>query len=163
MRDFSLRSVTASALALSAGVLLPLAPGCGTDAVGVEDCRTIEQARCDAGAACGLVKDVDACRRFYRDHCLHGFALESAPGTTQVKACAAVINAAAACAQQLGPQVSTADCPGMTESGPTALPLACDVVSQPEKTEGCRFLVPSTPPITIDAPTDTGSSDSGAD
>jgi hypothetical protein len=32
--------------------LIALNPGCGTAAVGIDDCRDIEQARCDAAAAC---------------------------------------------------------------------------------------------------------------
>jgi|SoiMethySBSTD1v2_1073268.scaffolds.fasta_scaffold05404_12 hypothetical protein len=163
MPNPSVRSIAATALACVAGLLLPTTPGCGTDAIGVEDCRKIEQARCDLGAACGRVEDVDSCRRFYRDHCLHGLALENSPGTAQVKACADAISAAASCAKLGGPQASASACPGI---GPTALPLACDVISRPEATEVCRFLVPSTPPVTIDAPVgpvDSGGPDSGAD
>ncbi len=163
MPNPSVRSIAATALACVAGLLLPTTSGCGTDAVGVEDCRKIEQARCDLGAACGLVKDAEACRRFYRDHCLHGLALEGAPGTTQVKACADAISAAAACAKAGGPQASTLNCPGI---GLTASPLACDVVRQPEATEVCRFLVPTAPPVTIDAPVgpvDSDAGDSGTD
>jgi hypothetical protein len=159
MLRLTARSIAAPALT-AATTLFLLAPGCGSDAVGVEDCRKIEQARCDAGAACGRVKDVEACRRFYRDHCLHGLPLESSPGTIPVKACTDAIQAAAACARQGGPGVSSIDCPGV---GTTRLPLACDVVGQPEATEPCRFLVPSTPPITIDAPTDNAAADSGGD
>jgi hypothetical protein len=143
------------------GCVLSAASGCGTDAVGVDDCRQIEQARCEAGVACGQVTDVDACKRFYRDHCLHGLALGDSPGTTQVKACVAAIGVAAQCARQLGPDAPIQDCP--PGIGLTALESPCKVVSQPEGTEPCRFLVPATPPPTIDAPSESNETDSGTD
>jgi hypothetical protein len=47
--------------------------------------------------------------------------------------------------------------------GTTALPRACDAVGQPEATEPCRFLVPSTPPIVVGAGQDNATADSGAE
>ena len=143
------------------GLVLSAAYGCGTDAVGIEDCRQIEQARCDAGAACGLVKDVEACKRYYRDHCLHGLAIPDSPGPNRVKACVTAISAAAQCARDLGPQAPIASC--SPDVGLTALSSACEVVNRPEETEPCRFLVPDTPPPTFDAGSDSIDSDAGAD
>ena len=94
--------------------------GCGTNAQAVDECRDIEQARCEAGEPCGLVDDVDACKRFYRDHCLHGMVVES-PGQAQVDACVSAIEAAGAS-------------------------MECDVVLYPERTAECSFLSPSPPP-----------------
>jgi hypothetical protein len=137
------------------------ASGCGADAVGIEDCRQIEQARCDTGAACGLVKDIDACKRFYRDHCLHGLALEGSPGSAQVKACVTALTTAAECARTRGPLVPTDKCdPGI---GLTNVATPCDLVSKPEQTEPCRFLVPDTPPPTIDAGSDSGENDAATE
>jgi hypothetical protein len=91
--------------------------GCGTDAKDVDECRDIEQARCEAAKPCGLVDDVDACKRFYRDHCLHGMVVES-PGRAQVNACVDAIR----------------------EAGDAK---ECNTVLYPERTAACSFLSPS--------------------
>ncbi|AUX43053.1 uncharacterized protein SOCE26_044930 [Sorangium cellulosum] len=63
----------AAAGLLGLGVASLAAQGCGTDAVGVEACRQIEQARCEAAAACGFDEaQVKTCSEFYWDQCLHG-------------------------------------------------------------------------------------------
>jgi hypothetical protein len=149
----TLRPISAAALASAFGFLLPIASGCGTDAVGIEDCRQIEQARCELGAACGVVTDVDACKRFFRDHCLHGMALEDSPGTTQVKACTQAIRAGTACAQTQGPEALTAAC---QEVQAPALDKVCEVVGKPEESTPCRFLVPAPPTPPVDAASDSG-------
>jgi hypothetical protein len=132
---------TLAALSLISAVATAAAAGCSTDAVGVEDCRDIEYARCEAASACGDVQDLDGCKRFYRDHCLHGLALEDEPGGTAVQSCVRSLKAVAACA----PETALTECPGVTLS-PSALLLACDVVRAPEDIEECRFLVPVAPP-----------------
>ncbi len=133
---------TLAALSLISAFATATAAGCSTDAVGVEDCRDIESARCEAASACGDVQDEEACKRFYRDHCLHGLALEDEPSGTAVQTCVRSLKAVAACT----PETALADCPGVTLS-PSALLLACDVVRAPEDIEECRFLVPVAPPI----------------
>ena len=89
---------------LAAGSLLLLfAPtSCGSDAVGVDACRTIETARCEAATACGFTEaQVQSCTLFYRDECLHGVENADAgtPATPTVDACVAAVNATAACAK----------------------------------------------------------------
>jgi hypothetical protein len=89
---------------LAAGLLFTLlAPtGCGSNAVGVDECRTIETARCEAATACGFAADkVQSCTLFYRDECLHGVENADAgtPAATAVDACVAAVNATAACAK----------------------------------------------------------------
>ncbi|MEO9235608.1 MAG: hypothetical protein ABI421_19870 [Polyangiaceae bacterium] len=67
---------------------------CGSDATGIDACRQIETARCQAAPACGIslstppsVSDgVDGCISFYKDACLHGLEV-SDPGTPAVTAC----------------------------------------------------------------------------
>jgi hypothetical protein len=115
------------------------AAGCGTDAVGVDQCRDIEDARCSAAFNCGTITDVDACKRFYRDQCLHGLAVAS-PGTRAVSACVATINAAGVCAMG-DPDATLKDCGAVTVSAPGAK-KACDIVSSPELAAECAFLVP---------------------
>ena len=119
------------------------ASGCATDAKGVDDCRKIEQARCDAGKVCGFVEDIEACKRFYRDQCLHGLTHQS-PGTLQVDRCVQTIRAAGTCATT-DPNIELAACAEVTAAAPE-LTLACDVVRSPEKTAECSFLVNAPPP-----------------
>lgn len=140
----SVLSVTCCAL-LSAVCAFTLvsAAGCGTDAKGVDDCRDIEQARCDAAQHCGIVSDVAECQRFYRDQCLHGLQVAS-PGSVKVKACVATIRAAGVCAAtDEGNDVALASCdPAVTSDAPGAT-TACDVVKEPEKAAECSFLAPA--------------------
>ena len=114
-----------SALALALAVTSVAASGCGTDAVDVDGCRQIEEARCKQAPACGITlsipnytsgTDVDACIRFYDDACLHGLAVAD-PGPTAVSACVAAIDN-------------------------TATPSHCDVVKSPQTdTVACGWLV----------------------
>jgi hypothetical protein len=109
---------------------------CGTEAQAVDECRNIEQARCEAGAQCGLVDDVEECKRFYRDHCLHGMVVDS-PGQSQVDRCVSTIQAAGNCAAG-DPDAPLSDCSAVTTG--TSATLACDVVLYPERTTECDFL-----------------------
>ena len=118
------------------------AAGCGTDAKGVDDCRDIEEARCQAAKSCALLSDVDGCKRFYRDQCLHGLAVSS-PGSNQVKACVAAIQNAGTCASQaeVGAEAPLDQCnPPISTSSATT---ACEIVKEPELATECAFLVPS--------------------
>ena len=153
------RWLTAS-LVCGAYGLLAAAPGCGSDAVGVGECREIERARCEVGSACGLVSDLDACRRFYRDHCLHGLSLEESPSKQRLDRCTNLILALAACVKNLGADASYAEC-GLQV--PATLEKACGVVESPEQTEACAFLVPDQPPVPDASGAETGPADAGAD
>jgi hypothetical protein len=113
--------------------------GCGTNAVGVDQCRDIEEARCTGALSCGIITDVDTCKRFYRDQCLHGLAVAS-PGTAAVSACVATINAAGVCAMaDAGTPLK--ECGTVSASAPGAK-TACDIISSPELAAECAFLVP---------------------
>jgi hypothetical protein len=111
-------------------------PSCGTDAVGTDACRKIEQARCrKAAASCpelGLRGDVGVqeCVQYARDRCLHGLAVAD-PGPPAVNACVAAIEQA----------------------------TSCDVVATPETAPACAFLQPVPPPpdAGADARTDDAS------
>jgi hypothetical protein len=101
---------------------------CGTEPVGVESCRTIEQARCENAPSCGIdlthpvhegstpERDVAACIRFYEDACMHGMVAPNDPGSVAVSACVDAIN-----------------------NGD------CAVVKNPETHPACAFLVPPAP------------------
>ncbi len=86
----------------SGGVLLPavLASGCGPEAIGVEACRKIEEARCAAAASCGFSEeDVADCKLVYADQCLHGIENgEKRPTETEADDCVTAVTAAGACA-----------------------------------------------------------------
>ncbi|MGC4088847.1 MAG: hypothetical protein QM756_13295 [Polyangiaceae bacterium] len=130
----------AAAWLVLAGLGLSLCPSCGTEAKGVEECRAIESARCSAAEACGAVSDVDACKRFYRDQCLHGLSVE-APGMPAAKACVAAIQEAEACARAEADTVEASCTEFRTQT------RACERIQTPEYLPACRFLVPdATPP-----------------
>src|SRR6188768_3039491 len=112
------------------------ATGCATDAEGIDDCRAIEQARCEAAKECGTVSDVPAGQRFYRDQCLHGLPVTS-PGSVQVQTCVTTIRAAGTCAEQKGgDSLLRRDC---AIEGARVL-TACGLVEAPEKAAECSFL-----------------------
>lgn len=137
-------------LLLTGGAALgTVGSGCGTNAVGIEDCRAIEQARCAAAAGCPApvrIDDVDACQRYYRDHCLHGLPLDEAPARSVVDGCVDAIEAAGACASR-DPTLTIDACdePALALA-PTvgSSPLVCDLIDQPEQLAACAFLEPKT-------------------
>lgn len=138
------RSLSATLLAAATSFSIVTASGCGTSAVGVDECRDIENARCEAGVPCGLLDDVDACKRYYRDHCLHGLAA-APPAGASVAGCVQVIEAAGACAKN-DAQALLEDCePGVPEAQ-SGLSTACDVVLHPERAAECSFLTDVPPP-----------------
>lgn len=118
---------SATALLSAVATVCVLTQACGTDAVGVEDCRAIEEARCAAGHACGVVADVEDCQRFYHDQCLHGLAVRS-PGRSAVEDCVAAVEAAGECARSGGSEAEGCD----------ASP--CDGILHPQRIPACGFL-----------------------
>lgn len=120
-----------------------IASGCGTDAVGIETCRTIETARCKQAPRCPDINlnvpvhrdspstDVEACTRFYHDACLHGLST-SDPGGPVTQSCVTAIN-----------------------NG------TCAVVLHPETDPACVWLNPA-PDAGTDAPVDAADATDGA-
>jgi len=166
------RALTASLLSAAVSFCLVAASGCGTTAIGIDDCRDIEHARCEAAKSCGIVTDVEACQLYYRDHCLHGLPAKLEAGDS-VSACVEVIQAAGQCAQG-DPEISLADCDPRVTARRRDLSRACDVVAHPERAPECGFLtyVPadegaggaggqSAEPETSDADGSSGSPDQG--
>ena len=137
------RSLSATVLSAAATFSLVTA-SCGTSAVGIDDCRNVEQARCRAGASCldsngaPLIDDVGACERYYRDHCLHGLGVKP-PAGASVSACVNVIEAAGRCAKG-DPTIALKDCPKTVTEAKPGLAHACDVVTHPELATECAFL-----------------------
>jgi len=121
--------------------LISLSAACETDAVGVADCRAIEDARCQAAAPCGF-PDVEECQRYARDHCLHGLPAE-APSPTDVDACVQDLATAGECAGSLGPDTLPDACaPPLSTDGSAA--SICDVINRPERATACAFLLGTT-------------------
>lgn len=129
------RLAVSSLRALPALLLLQ----CGTEAVGVAQCRTIENARCVAAAQCGLIEDVEACQRFAHDHCLHGLPLEEAPASNASDACAEALLRAGRCAERDGKRTAPTSC-SQSRFAQARAKNVCEIVEQPERTEQCAFL-----------------------
>ncbi len=142
------------ALILSAGLGCALAPlllsaGCGPAAVGVEACRKIESARCEAALSCNLTKDeVESCKLLYQDQCLHGIENTAhRPSEPEVAACVDAVKATGACAAN---QVATMnDCPAAAVvSDAAGAKTPCEIVlSSAHELVACAFA---------DAPDDGG-------
>ncbi|HEY3494176.1 MAG TPA: hypothetical protein VGK73_05800, partial [Polyangiaceae bacterium] len=157
------RQLVLASLSALAAFLVASSQGCGTDAKGVDDCRDIERARCDVAPACGIVSDADECRRYYRDHCLHGLAVE-APPRNQVDDCVAMLKRAGACAQASGPATALEDCPEDVSRKAILAPTVCELVRFPERADECAFLLPTPleePPGAGGAPGGGGSEEPG--
>lgn len=136
------RDLFLGALSALGSFALASSPGCGTDAKGIDDCRDIEQARCRAAAACGLVPSEDDCERFYRDHCLHGLPVP-APDRAQVDLCVADLTKLGNCAEVGGGKDATLDgCPEFVDTRDAT--LACEVIQHPERAYSCSFLTGKT-------------------
>lgn len=137
-----LSTISCALLSAVTAFTLVSAAGCGTDAKGVDDCRDIEQTRCTAAKNCGLVKDASECQNYYRDQCLHGLAV-SPPSSTVLNACVATIRAAGVCALEGADTVPTACSMGSPSQTATTAASVCEIVTNPEKTSECAFLVPA--------------------
>jgi hypothetical protein len=118
----SLRHLLAPlALALLASAAGAAALSCGTEAMGTDACRKVEQARCRKGPACPALHvqagtGVEECAQFARDRCLHGLANPD-PGVAAADQCAAAIDQS----------------------------TSCDAVLSPETLSACSFLRPAAP------------------
>ena len=130
--------------------LVFLAYGCGTDAVGVDACRQIETARCQAAPACTGDEDTFAirteeqvrnCITLYKDHCLHGIenVEDGEPDQGDVDRCVAAIEATAACKKNgIG---TMAECGDVVYVGGDAAATPCQVLHNPETLEACVFIL----------------------
>jgi len=132
---FSALLCAATAFTIMTGV------ACGTDAKGVDDCRSIEEARCAAAKNCGLISNVSECQNYYRDQCLHGLGVNP-PSSKDIKACVATIQAAGQCALE-GGDTAPADCASGMPSQATTAKTTCEIVTNPEETQECAFLTPN--------------------
>ncbi|MGH7284413.1 MAG: hypothetical protein ACRELY_23045 [Polyangiaceae bacterium] len=126
--------------ALFALLVVAVYAACGTDAQGVETCRKIETARCQAAPGCKVSlanpphpsDDVQGCIDFYHDACLHGLEVND-PGGPMADGCVKAI---------LGAQASD--------------PPHCDYVLRPELAPACMWLVPAATPVDAGEDADDG-------
>ena len=129
--------------------LVALVHGCGTDAVGVDACRQIETARCQAAPACTgddftfairTEEQVRNCITLYNDHCLHGMEnVEGGePDQGDVDRCVAAIEATAACKKNGSSYM--VQCPEITVLGDTTVLTPCQVLHDPELLQDCGFI-----------------------
>jgi hypothetical protein len=130
-----MRRLGVTVVALSLAALA--AAGCGTDATGIDACRSIEQARCRKAPSCPELgisssQGVEECTQFARDRCLHGLAVAD-PGGVVVGAC---VNAIAS-------------------------DTTCAIVALPGIAPACAFLL--TNPLPPDASTDAAAYSDSAD
>jgi len=151
------------ALALVSGIFTPALLGVAscTDAVGIEECRLIETARCESARQCGFSEDESLrCVEFYHDQCLHGIEnADEPPDEAQAKACVSTIQAVEACAQRGAATMQ--DCPEapLVPDGPLTLPPCMIIVSQAHLLAACAFVsadttdagTTSNPDVTSDA------------
>ncbi len=123
-------------------LVLALAAACGTDAVGVSECRQIEAVRCRAAVSCGFDNEPD-CLLFSRDDCLHGLGGAS-PSATQLEACLGAIAEAGRCASSEGGDTAPSACSIPIAASAEATDV-CDLIVRPERAQECRFLVEPPP------------------
>ncbi len=151
-------AVIGCALGLGAAVT-----GCGTDAVGVDACRRIEQARCELVLGCpgsGVEdpQDVEDCQLYYRDQCLFGVADGVSPEGWMVEACITALGQARRCWDE---GLTLAACQELAADGGATAPATragvdpnetgCGALFAPDVLEACSFLQPAEEP-----PSDAG-------
>jgi hypothetical protein len=120
---------------------------CATEAVGVDACRQIEYARCDAASKCpntfGTIKPA-TCRRFYRDHCLHGLAVGQDPGIAKVRDCVQAIESLGNCVSTKSEAVNFSECAVSDFYNLSSKTVsACGLLAEPESLSACSFLNPA--------------------
>lgn len=137
---FRLRAALLVSLGLACAVAPVVVAGCGPESIGVESCRKIEGARCEAAAACGFSADeVANCKLLYNDQCLHGIENKAhRPTETETEACVAAVQAAGACAAAKVKKMS--DCPAAPVIAGAEGGSPCDIVmSSAHKLDACSF------------------------
>lgn len=109
---------------------------CNTKAVAIQECREIEYARCEASVPCGVIEEdeVEECKRFYREQCLHGIAGPTAPTAEEQKSCLNTIDKAK--------KVATLNSALGGAPQEKELTVACGVISRPWLVSACDYLAP---------------------
>jgi len=144
----SLMQVTLMRAGGLASVLLlagSLLGACNTAAVGIEECREIEAARCEASVPCGILTadEVQECQRFYEDQCLHGIAGPKEPTADQQIRCVDLIEASGEAAKMAQESMNNDDLSVSDfEAVEADYDAACAIVSRPWDESECSYLAP---------------------
>lgn len=135
------RSLALPLLLIAFGVGLA---GCTTAAVAIDECREIESARCESSVPCGIIDadEVEGCKRFYDDQCLHGIQGPLVPTSEQQDQCVALIKDAGKKALSAFIAAEAADTEEERNDALKAQVKACVVVAVPWNTEECAFILP---------------------
>ncbi|WP_437942170.1 hypothetical protein [Sorangium sp. So ce341] len=143
-----------AAVLLGLGAVTLATQSCGTAAVGIDACRQIETARCEAAAACpawvgsaDADERVDACVEFVWDQCLHG--IENAgtedhpapePTGSQIKACVDAVGATRKCAADNVASMAECSAAPLVDGADEAI-SPCDVITRrAHALEACAFV-----------------------
>jgi uncharacterized membrane protein YgcG len=125
-------------------ILVAVQPSsCNTKAVGIDECRDIEYARCEAGVYCKTafaIDDVNACKRYYRDQCLHGLDVSKSPGKPEVSQCVESIQQLGRCAKTSGENAPAKACLDDTWTN-AKIVTVCQLLKNPQVAPNCSFLV----------------------
>ncbi|WP_437737924.1 hypothetical protein [Sorangium sp. So ce1335] len=148
----------AAAGLLGLGAVILTTQSCGSDAVGVDACRRIETARCEAAAVCpewvgtaSADERVNTCTEFYWDQCLHGLQVgggggdqaAAEPTGAEVQACIDAVDATRECARNN--VASIAACSVELASGADGALSPCAVITAKVQTlAACASLVDTT-------------------
>jgi uncharacterized membrane protein YgcG len=138
------RSTFLLGLSIMIASTVPLS--CNTKAIGIDECRDIEYARCEVGVNCKTVFDIDdvkACKRFYRDQCLHGMDVTEVPGKPEVNQCIDRIRILGGCAQKTGEDTLVSKCADSTTND-DSVRTVCELLKKPQNAPECSFLVNDT-------------------
>ncbi|WP_437786100.1 hypothetical protein [Sorangium sp. So ce1097] len=131
---------------------------CGSSAVGVDACRRIETARCEAAAVCpewvgttSADERVKTCVEFYWDQCLHGLRVGDGdsdktpadPADAAVQACVDAVGATRECARN--DVASMTACSAELAAGADGALSPCAVITdQVQALAACASLVNAT-------------------
>ncbi len=143
-------AISRARLGSAAFVALVLS-ACGNEAVGIEECRSIESARCEVAPNCedtdqafGISTEdqVRNCQTFYHDHCLLGIENDTeTPSEGAGEDCATAIRAISTC--KANGITDLAEC--MNGDEPVAMEEAgktpCEAIATPEVITACAFIV----------------------
>jgi len=137
-----------AALVVLVGLGCAMAPafvssGCGPEPIGVDSCRKIESARCEAAASCGFSpEDVADCKLIYGDQCLHGIENKAhRPTETETEACVAEVTATGACAAAGVAKMSACAGVSLIDGAPDDAPCTI-VLSLAHTLDSCSFASP---------------------
>ena len=156
LMPFRTSTVVFQIAALSA--VAPL-PNCATEATGVDACRRIESARCEAASKCGFSSsDVDRCLDFYRDQCLRGIEnADHVPQENETRECINAVQATATCAEAKKPTMHDCTAAVVADASEADLTPCQILLDQVHQLRSCAFVAaPANPSSSTTQATGSG-------